>query len=665
MELQRAQLQKTLALFSRSSTPAYNRVPHSASPLPAHAPTCSPEFYATLALNTALAGTEAFPDASTATYACKPDVKLPTTFLPALQLQKPRAPILSVPAIASQTSCTSAMQMLFSEFGRHHFATTPTEPHAYANPSSRSRDHDQQQRQQQQQENGNVYLNGSAMLSQAVAPVSPQQNTDISCHIEAAPCSLAHAWYDERAVSQAVDGEVAPSKRARGPPTSFFDSSASSSLSLSSSLQQLKGDLESVHPTMNELAQKSGAQHDGKSIASAASGDTWSADMYKKRKSTCQAHSSTTAAVSPPSALDVDTGRAAECPLLESAFDFENHANCSVSTPPETKMMMMTMEEWSSAVNRLSSEGTIESSSQLSTPALCPVPQHLESDTGAAMGGFDAYANGAHIHSSTSLSTFEFDADSDQYFRDVSEYFDGSVDIDGGGRSRSSSDANSSMQGTPTFPFDFQLEQTRDCLEDYALCASATATVTSSDAGASSHDQAASYAAAANCKTAFSIAIASSADVTSPTTTAIATATATAAHEPSIATHKLEHQRKRVHHCQYCNNTFSSRTCKVRHERTHTGEKPFPCTVCPLRFRQNGTLSTHMRIHNGHQPYECAHCHAPFRHRSSVNRHITSCAKLYRDLEAAAQSAAIQNHSSGSSPPLAIQSSPDPASPSL
>lgn len=85
---------------------------------------------------------------------------------------------------------------------------------------------------------------------------------------------------------------------------------------------------------------------------------------------------------------------------------------------------------------------------------------------------------------------------------------------------------------------------------------------------------------------------------------------------------KNDFEFPKLHNCEKCNKTFSTKTNLVRHLLTHDGNKPYQCELCFQRFTQNGSLKQHMLLHSGEKPYVCAVCNRGFTQAKSLTFHM-------------------------------------------
>ena len=58
----------------------------------------------------------------------------------------------------------------------------------------------------------------------------------------------------------------------------------------------------------------------------------------------------------------------------------------------------------------------------------------------------------------------------------------------------------------------------------------------------------------------------------------------------------MNHRKKDLFLCKFCNKKFMRFNDLLKHYRTHTGERPFKCNICSKRFSLLGNLIKHKKI---------------------------------------------------------------------
>ncbi|CAM5139892.1 unnamed protein product [Natator depressus] len=75
-----------------------------------------------------------------------------------------------------------------------------------------------------------------------------------------------------------------------------------------------------------------------------------------------------------------------------------------------------------------------------------------------------------------------------------------------------------------------------------------------------------------------------------------------------LFTHQGIHREDRPYICSECGKRFNRSSHLITHQTIHTGEKPYGCSECGKRFSRSSYLITHRRIHTGEKPYGCCEC---------------------------------------------------------
>ncbi|XP_077497666.1 uncharacterized protein LOC144108268 [Amblyomma americanum] len=76
------------------------------------------------------------------------------------------------------------------------------------------------------------------------------------------------------------------------------------------------------------------------------------------------------------------------------------------------------------------------------------------------------------------------------------------------------------------------------------------------------------------------------------------------------------------HKCNYCGQSFITRSELLVHFRSHPDERPHQCCICSNRFTQKAHLMTHLRSHTGDRPYKCQFCGSSFALKDSLEKHF-------------------------------------------
>lgn len=84
------------------------------------------------------------------------------------------------------------------------------------------------------------------------------------------------------------------------------------------------------------------------------------------------------------------------------------------------------------------------------------------------------------------------------------------------------------------------------------------------------------------------------------------------------------HTFKKPYQCEYCGQSFATRSERSSHKRVHIAEKRFHCTICRKSFARSSVLKTHIRVHTGDRPYKCSICQQAFTQSSSLKKHVTT-----------------------------------------
>ena len=91
----------------------------------------------------------------------------------------------------------------------------------------------------------------------------------------------------------------------------------------------------------------------------------------------------------------------------------------------------------------------------------------------------------------------------------------------------------------------------------------------------------------------------------------------------SLLDHMNRHTGTKLHHCKYCQASFTRRGELVIHVRyRHTHEKPHKCPDCDYMSVELSKLKRHMRCHTGERPYQCPHCTYASPDTFKLKRHL-------------------------------------------
>ncbi|XP_065576106.1 zinc finger protein OZF-like isoform X2 [Artemia franciscana] len=91
-----------------------------------------------------------------------------------------------------------------------------------------------------------------------------------------------------------------------------------------------------------------------------------------------------------------------------------------------------------------------------------------------------------------------------------------------------------------------------------------------------------------------------------------------------LQTQMTIHNSKKVHECNICKKSFSSKQYLRLHQRTHSGEKLFDCKICGKTFIYEKSRNIHLRIHSGDKPYKCLVCSKKFNQICNLKRHMVT-----------------------------------------
>ncbi|GFT06861.1 zinc finger protein [Nephila pilipes] len=108
----------------------------------------------------------------------------------------------------------------------------------------------------------------------------------------------------------------------------------------------------------------------------------------------------------------------------------------------------------------------------------------------------------------------------------------------------------------------------------------------------------------------------------------------------------------KLHTCDLCYRSFSSKTYLHKHVALHGGDRPHECTICrktfalkdnlqkhyrthdPMKQRffcsECGALEQHYLVHSGERPYSCNLCSRSFKQKSHRDKHLQT--HIGRDL---------------------------------
>ncbi|XP_072392597.1 uncharacterized protein [Diabrotica undecimpunctata] len=81
------------------------------------------------------------------------------------------------------------------------------------------------------------------------------------------------------------------------------------------------------------------------------------------------------------------------------------------------------------------------------------------------------------------------------------------------------------------------------------------------------------------------------------------------------------HYGIRRYSCDYCDQTFTSKTTKDEHLNTHTNSRPYMCDTCGKSFRQSSSLYVHKMFHKDIFPFSCNVCEKKFRRMGELKKH--------------------------------------------
>ncbi|KAK2719554.1 sal-like protein 3 isoform X1 [Artemia franciscana] len=92
----------------------------------------------------------------------------------------------------------------------------------------------------------------------------------------------------------------------------------------------------------------------------------------------------------------------------------------------------------------------------------------------------------------------------------------------------------------------------------------------------------------------------------------------------SFQTQMTLQNSKKVHECNICKKSFSSKQYLGLHQRIHSGEKLFDCKICGKTFIYEQSRNIHLIIHSGDKPHKCLVCGKKFSLIWNMKRHMTT-----------------------------------------
>lgn len=88
--------------------------------------------------------------------------------------------------------------------------------------------------------------------------------------------------------------------------------------------------------------------------------------------------------------------------------------------------------------------------------------------------------------------------------------------------------------------------------------------------------------------------------------------------------HLVRHTGEKAHSCEICHKKFTRKQHKEVHMRTHTGQRPFICNICGKSSSKRQDLLRHMRVHSDEKNYSCPRCNRKFKRSGDVISHMRS-----------------------------------------
>lgn len=90
------------------------------------------------------------------------------------------------------------------------------------------------------------------------------------------------------------------------------------------------------------------------------------------------------------------------------------------------------------------------------------------------------------------------------------------------------------------------------------------------------------------------------------------------------ATHQPHRSQGGAYTCNVCGKTFNQRYHLQTHMASHTGNKPFSCMICGKAFARKDVLGVHMKVHSDVKEFQCEVCGARFKQRYHLTRHMNT-----------------------------------------